>query len=360
MALNRASQVVFKFARGSQSLWTCARTNATGPLTKSSWTGSSRSLLGWSAHVRNPSTSLCAVSPRYIRNNTDDDVNKREHRFALDLKQLSTSASLNARVRTARAKGKPDESDSVTNNNNDGPVFVPSEPVDNSIAARLDRSQLQTLEDKGTRQHIAKVYGTTASNIGFAGAVTATSLAVGFVAPMWIGLVGIVPLIGFYMTDINTSPLLRGGLVASFLATSGLSLTPLIGFAMVADPMIVPLALGGTMVIMAGTSAGALLAPRASMIRFAPVLGGGAMLLLGAGLFGMGQAALTGAASPILGSFMLWGGFALAIGFTAYDTQNMIEEYRAGNKDVLRHSVDVFINFLMIFKRLLFVLLDRD
>ena len=47
--------------------------------------------------------------------------------------------------------------------------------------------------------------------------------------------------------------------------------------------------------------------------------------------------------------------------FTAFDTQNIIEEYRAGSRDFLRHSFDMFINFMMIFRRMLALLMmNRD
>ena len=68
-----------------------------------------------------------------------------------------------------------------------------------------------------------------------------------------------------------------------------------------------------------------------------------------------------GAVSPWLMSVHLWGGLGLAVLFTAYDTQNIIEEYRAGSRDFLRHSFDMFINFMMIFRRMLALLMmNRD
>lgn len=277
--------------------------------------------------------------------------------LAVNCRPLFTSQRLGARARTA--KPKPASS-------NENHHFYPQTQEKRDVAVqetfeeRLNRSQLQTLEDKGTQKHVAKVFATTASTVGASAAACAGTVALGAAVPLWFGGLGIIPLFGFYMTDTTTSPAVRGGLLAAFTVTAGVGLSPLIGLALAVDPLAVPIALGGTTALMAGTSAAALLAPRASMLKFAPVLGGGAAVLFGLGLIGMGQAYFTGSVSPILFNLSLYGGFALAIGFTAYDMQNMIEDYRAGNADYLRHSVDMFVNFLMMFRRLLFLLLNRD
>ena len=43
-------------------------------------------------------------------------------------------------------------------------------------------------------------------------------------------------------------------------------------------------------------------------------------------------------------------------GFVLYDTQVIIEKRRAGDKDFVAHSVDLFIDFISIFRRLLVIL----
>ena len=44
----------------------------------------------------------------------------------------------------------------------------------------------------------------------------------------------------------------------------------------------------------------------------------------------------------------------------ASDTQNMIDEYERGQDDHLKHAVDLFIDFKVIFTRVLVLLMGRD
>lgn len=46
-------------------------------------------------------------------------------------------------------------------------------------------------------------------------------------------------------------------------------------------------------------------------------------------------------------------------GFVLYDTQLIIEKCRAGNKDFVTHALDLFIDFIGIFKRLLIILSQK-
>eukprot|EP00041_Stephanoeca_diplocostata_P034705 m.1197107 g.1197107 ORF g.1197107 m.1197107 type:complete len:379 (+) comp24565_c0_seq7:167-1303(+) len=230
-----------------------------------------------------------------------------------------------------------------------------------SLEERIERSQLKTLEDKETQRYVAKVFQTAGSTIGVATATSVASISLGVMVTPWIpALASIVPLFMFYNTTEATNPTYRKALVGTFTALSGFSLAPLLSYAVHVNPMLVPMALGGTTLIFLGASGAALLAPRASMLRFGTLLGGGAMVLMGASLFGIGQYAMTGAVSPMLFSFTLYGGLGLMTCFVAYDTHNIIEEYKAGSRDYLRHSLDVFINFMGIFRRLLYILTMRE
>jgi len=46
-------------------------------------------------------------------------------------------------------------------------------------------------------------------------------------------------------------------------------------------------------------------------------------------------------------------------GFVLYDTQLIMEKRRAGDKDFIAHSVDLFVDFIGIFRRLLIILAQK-
>ena len=62
---------------------------------------------------------------------------------------------------------------------------------------------------------------------------------------------------------------------------------------------------------------------------------------------------VTSAWYPILHNVYLYGGLTLFTLYIAYDTQKMIDEYEMGMDDHLRHAVDLFIDFKIIFTRVL-------
>lgn len=52
-------------------------------------------------------------------------------------------------------------------------------------------------------------------------------------------------------------------------------------------------------------------------------------------------------------------GLVLMCGFILYDTQAIIEKRRAGNKDFIGHSLDLFIDFIGVLRRLLVILTQK-
>merc|ERR1712146_214424 len=70
-----------------------------------------------------------------------------------------------------------------------------------------------------------------------------------------------------------------------------------------------------------------------------PLLGG-LFVMLGCGILGLFYP------HPVLHSVMLYGGLALFTAFTAYDTQMILNDYKEGQRDVVQHSIGLFINFM--------------
>jgi FtsH-binding integral membrane protein len=55
----------------------------------------------------------------------------------------------------------------------------------------------------------------------------------------------------------------------------------------------------------------------------------------------------------------LWGGLLLFCGFIMWDTQMIIEKKRRGDSDYIAHSVDLFIDFIHIFRKVVILLTQK-
>merc|ERR1719231_218964 len=154
----------------------------------------------------------------------------------------------------------------------------------------------------------------------------------------------------FYLlryTDESTNPTKRTALIGGFAGMAGMTLAPAILVYSSLDPIIVPTAFALSCLTFAGATGGALMAPRGSMMKYGPVLGGSIFMLLGVQVVGMFWP------NPILHSISLYGGLLLFTAYIAYDTQVAISSYEEGERDHVTHSLNFFVNFLAIFRRML-------
>lgn len=128
---------------------------------------------------------------------------------------------------------------------------------------------------------------------------------------------------------------------------------PLLETVIAINPSIIVTALTGTVVIFGSFSLSAIFAERGKWLY----LGGTLMTLLTTLL-------LLSLANVFFGSYLifqlhLYLGLLLMCGFVLYDTQLIIEKRRHGNKDFVTHALDLFIDFVGIFKRLLIILSQK-
>lgn len=214
---------------------------------------------------------------------------------------------------------------------------------------------MAALQDTGCRNYMINIYTTMGGCIGVS-AVASTLPILGvlpMMPPFYMGLASMIPMMYLmYRTDENTNPVLRTGVLALFAGMQGLTLAPAILTFTAVNPLIVPTAFGLTCLMYGGATVGALMAPSRSMLFMAPILGGGAMIMLGVVVLGMFVPSL----APVLFNVWLYGGLALATAFTAFDTQNAVTAYEEGDRDPVNHAVQFFINFVMMFRHLLFFL----
>nr|CAH0112318.1 unnamed protein product [Daphnia galeata] len=161
-------------------------------------------------------------------------------------------------------------------------------------------------------------------------------------------------------TNILSGNFLTSFVAIGFLLTlfatpdESLGLGPLLDTVIRINPAIISTAFLSTAVLFTCFSLCALLSPR------------GQYLFLGAPLLSMfSLLSILFLANIFIGSVLvfqayLYLGFAVMCGFVLYDTQLIIEKRRIGDKDFVWHSVDLFIDFVNIFRYLLIILAQKE
>ncbi|XP_076823383.1 putative Bax inhibitor 1 [Clavelina lepadiformis] len=215
-----------------------------------------------------------------------------------------------------------------------------------SMSVLTDFSQLRS----GTKKHLRNVY--TSMTLCMLGAFIGsyvhlmTQFRVDFLSVfLSIGLLGWLAA----TAHVKESQIKRLGILFAFGITSGLGLGPTLDFAIAIDPQIVVTAFVMTTLIFISFSLSALFAQRRSFLYLGGFLGSGLMMLL--------FVSLVGAYDQSLASFKfyLYVSTALFCAFVLYDTQLIVEKHINGDNDYIWHSVDLFIDFLAIFRRLLII-----
>ena len=154
--------------------------------------------------------------------------------------------------------------------------------------------------------------------------------------------------------DNGKNKKLRLSYLLGFAFLSGLGLGPLFQLIMAVNPSIIITSLIGTTVVFVSFSISSLLAERGRWLY----LGGTLISLLNVMVL-----------FSVINLFLRWSffyqahlyvGLFLMCGFVIYDTQLIIEKYHMGNKDFILHSLDLFIDFIGIFRHLLIILTQKE
>lgn len=204
------------------------------------------------------------------------------------------------------------------------------------------------------RQHLKNVYGTLTMTCGAAAAgvcVDAMVMRAGLLSTV-AGLALMLLLVATPDNGKNTH--LRLGYLLGFGLTSGMGLSPLLEYVSFVDPSIIVTALLGTTLVFVCFSVAAMLADRGSFL----FLGGTLMTLLSSmSLLGLANLFMH---SNLLYQSQLYLGLVAMCGFVLFDTQLIVEKRRAGSRDFVTHALDLFIDFIGIFRRLLVILTQKE
>jgi len=206
--------------------------------------------------------------------------------------------------------------------------------------------------DNNIRSHLAKVYATLG--------MTLMSAAVGVIAHIQWNLGGILSTIACVavmiylgMTRQKLDMTSRLGLIALFGFLKGVTIGPLMVLAIAIDPSVIVTAFLGTATVFVCFTMAALLAKRRYWLYLGGILSSALSAMLLMSVFSMFVQ------SQFVHSIHLYLGLLVFCGYILFDTQVIIEKVSAGENDYVWHAVELFIDFVAVFVRLVIILLEN-
>ena len=170
-----------------------------------------------------------------------------------------------------------------------------------------------------------------------------------------LSLLGLELALGLFMTpDNGKNRSTRLARLLGFAFFSGLGLGPLLDMAVHLYPSIVPSALMLTTVIFACFSGAALFAPDGKYLYLGGSLLSGLSTLIFLGFLNIFFR------SQLLFQVHIYLGLAIFCGFIMFDTQVIILKARCGDTDFIAHSLDLFIDFIQIFRKIVILLMQKE
>ncbi|XP_017773368.1 PREDICTED: bax inhibitor 1 [Nicrophorus vespilloides] len=212
------------------------------------------------------------------------------------------------------------------------------------------------LEDP-VRTHLKNVYACLTASTLSAAAGSAVHMYTDYLQAGFLTSIGALICFGLLMMTADEqgkNMLQRLGYLLGFAFLSGIGLGPLLEQVMYVNPNIIVTAFIGTTVVFMSFSICSMLAERGKYLY----LGGTLMTILN-------SMVLLSLANLFFGSQWLFQvhlylGLIMMCGFVLYDTQLIIEKRRQGSRDFVTHSLDLFIDFVGIFRRLVIILTQKE
>eukprot|EP00897_Mesotaenium_endlicherianum_P008782 jgi/Mesen1/7932/ME000422S07091 len=194
----------------------------------------------------------------------------------------------------------------------------------------------QALSPK-VQNHLQKVFTTLCASLLLS--------AVGVYVHILSHVGGVLTHIGF----IGAGKRMKLLVAAAFL--QGCSIGNLVEAVLSFDPSIVLSAFLGTVAIFACFAGAALLAKRREMLFIGGVASSAISIM-----FALRFATLFVGGSAAMFQLELYGGLLIFVGYVLFDTQMIVERADRGDLDYVKHSLDLFIDFVAIFVRILIIL----
>ncbi|KAF5928543.1 hypothetical protein HPG69_015149 [Diceros bicornis minor] len=203
-----------------------------------------------------------------------------------------------------------------------------------------------------TQQHLKKVYASFALCMFVAAAGSYVHVVTRFIQAGLLSALGSLGLMIWLMATPHSheTEQKRLGLLAGFAFLTGVGLGPALELCIAINPSILPTAFMGTAMIFTCFTLSALYARRRSYLFLGGILMSAMSLML-----------LSSLGNLFFGSIWLFQanlyvGLVVMCGFVLFDTQLIIEKAENGDKDYIWHCVDLFLDFVTLFRKLMMIL----
>ena len=220
---------------------------------------------------------------------------------------------------------------------------------------RIARGLTENIEAP-VRKHLKNVYATfTLATIAAAAGGYAHMFCSLIDARLITGFGAICTLLWLHMTPYDgKNQIKRLSLFGSFAFLTGYNLGPFLDMAVRVNPALIIQTLLGTSIVYACFSLSALFAPRGHYLYLGGILLSALSILFWLSLINLFFG------SRLLFQVNLYFGLAIMCSFIVFDTQNIIEKARRGDTDYVMHSIELFIDFVYVFKHLLIILTKKE
>ncbi|CAH1186847.1 unnamed protein product [Phyllotreta striolata] len=211
--------------------------------------------------------------------------------------------------------------------------------------------------EEPVRQHLKNVYACLAMSTMAAALGSAVHLFTNIIQAGFLSAIGALVFFFLLMSstdDDGKSLTTRVGYLLGFTFLTGVGLGPLLEHVIVVEPSIIVTAFVATSAVFMCFSICAMLSERGKWLY----MGGTLMSLLSTLMVLSFVNIFFGAAW--IHQVQLYVGLLAMCGFVLYDTQIIIEKRRMGDKDFVAHSLDLFVDFVGIFRRLLILLTQKE
>lgn len=205
---------------------------------------------------------------------------------------------------------------------------------------------------RSTQQHLKNVYASLAVSMFVAAAGAYVHVITRLFQGGLLSMLGSLAMMGWLAMTPHSpqTEKKRLAILAGFAFFTGVGLGPVMDYVITVNPSIILTAFLGTSVIFVCFTLSALYAQRRSYLFLGGTLMSGLSILLLVSFFNM-----------FFGSVMLFKahiylGLAIMCGFVLFDTQLIIEKAEMGDKDYIWHCVDLFLDFVTIFRKLMVIL----
>lgn len=205
---------------------------------------------------------------------------------------------------------------------------------------------------RSTQQHLKKVYSCLAVCMFVAAAGSYVHVVTRVFQAGILSMLGSLGMIGWLAMTPHApqTEQKRLAILAGFAFFTGVGLGPSLDFVIAINPSIIVTAFLGTSIIFLCFTMSALYAQRRSYLFLGGTLMSGLSILM-----------LVSLVNIFIGSVMVFKvhmylGLAIMCGFVLFDTQLIIEKAEMGDKDYVWHCVDLFLDFVTIFRKLMVLL----